>query len=155
MTNIVCPIEIGGALKVFKNFIKSKGLKWTQQREAIVKAFLSTDNHVTVDDMIARLRSQGVECGQATIYRNMKLLTGCGIAEAKHFEDGYVRYDQAYGHGHHEHIICIQCRKIVEFQNQALEDMKAQIANDHGFQMLYHHLEIFGVCDTCQSLVSK
>ena len=147
---MLCPIELDVAAKVFKSYVKTESLKWTNQRAVILRTFLGTDEHVSVEDMLKLLKKKNVALGQATVYRNMKLLTDCGIAEAKHFEDGVVRYDQAYGHDHHEHIICVNCRKIVEFRNQDLEDKKAQIAKDHGFKMLYHHLEIFGVCPDCQ-----
>ena len=147
---MLCPIELDAANKVFKKYVKSKSLKWTSQREAILRTFLSTEEHVSVDDMIRMLQKRNRSFGQATVYRNMKLLAECGIAEPKHFEDGRVRYDQSYGHDHHEHLICVSCRKIVEFKNQELEDMKVQIAKDHGFEMLYHHLEIFGTCPDCQ-----
>ena len=148
----MCPIEVEGAVKIFKHYVKNQSLKWTGQREAILRAFLGTEEHVSVEDMKAMLAKRKVDCGQATLYRNMKLLADCGIAETKHFEDGVVRYDQSYGHAHHEHLICVNCRKIVEFQDQALEDKKVQVAQAHGFKMLYHHLEIFGLCPECQKI---
>ncbi len=143
--------QLDSAVILFKDFVKRKALKWTHQREYIVRTFLSTEEHVSVEDMLSMLRRQGYLMGQATVYRNMKLLAHCNIAEEKRFDDGRVRYDQSFGHVHHEHIICVRCRKVIEFVDQQLEDKKAKIAIDHGFKMLWHRLEIFGVCPECQS----
>ena len=146
--------QLDSAVILFRDFVKRKALKWTHQREHIVRTFLSTEEHVSVEDMLSMLQKHGHRLGQATVYRNMKLLAACSIAEEKRFDDGRVRYDQAFGHVHHEHIICVRCRKVIEFVDQALEDKKAKIAVDHGFKMLWHRLEIFGVCSDCQQAES-
>ena len=79
----------------------------------------------------------------------MKLLTECGLAIARQFGDGQTRYENLPQDGHHDHIICIKCSRIAEFQNQKIEQLQAETAEKFGFTVVSHKLEIYGYCSEC------
>ena len=134
------------ALKVFETFLRRKALKMTAQRRAMVRSVLSNAGHFTADDAHVRLRAGGERVSLATVYRALSLLEESGVLEGHDFADGQRRYERALTREHHDHLICIDCRAVVEFQNPAIEDLQDQVLAQHGFSMVHHALTIFAAC---------
>ena len=134
---------------VFEKFIRSKGLRYTPQREAILGAFLSTEGHMSVDELykIAAKKNRGI--GYTTVYRTMRLLYECGLCEEVDFGDGITRYEHKYGHDHHDHLICMKCGAATEVVKQEIENLQDELAKKHRFTPVRHKLEIFGICRKC------
>jgi Fur family ferric uptake transcriptional regulator len=141
-----------GLKEPWRQYLRRKRLKTTQQREAIVDAFLRARGHVGLEDLLelARRRNPGV--GLATVYRTVKLLEEAGLAHARQFGGGQTLYEVAGLRAHHDHIICQKCQHIVEFESDEIEGIQARIARKHGFTILQHRHELFGLCDKAQGL---
>lgn len=122
----------------------------TTQREQVAEALFAAGGHLSVEDVEQQLRGRDLHVGKATIYRTLDLLADSGMIIERDFGEGFRRYERVPGHPHHEHLICLRCGKVVEFQNDRLERMKALIADEYGFQHSHHRLEIYGVCRECQ-----
>ncbi len=133
-------------LDVFEAFLKRKGLKMTEQRRTMVATVLEHDGHFTAVDAHERLRSAGEPVSLATVYRALGLLEEAGILEGHDFADGQRRYERALTREHHDHLICLDCRAVVEFQNPAIEELQDKVLKDHGFTMVHHALTIFASC---------
>lgn len=129
-------------------FIRAK-VKRTQQREAIVREFVSSKEHVSIDELLRRVRNDHPNVGYATVYRTLRLLKQIGVADERHFGDGKTLFEPITDH-HHDHLICQRCHKIVEFENEEIEALQADVAKTHGFKMTGHKMEIYGVCPSCQ-----
>ncbi len=140
------PTGDDGALEIFETFLKRKALKMTAQRRAMVRSVLSNTGHFTADDAHDRLRAGGERVSLATVYRALALLEEAGVLEGHDFADGQRRYERALTREHHDHLICIDCRAVVEFQNPAIEDLQDQVLAQHGFSMVHHALTIFAAC---------
>ncbi|MFH1699630.1 MAG: transcriptional repressor [Candidatus Zixiibacteriota bacterium] len=138
------------AHKVFNKYIKSSGLKETAQREIILDAFLSTNKHVSVDDLNLILNKLSLKVGYATIYRTMKIIAGSGLAREVSFNDGITRFEHTINSKHHHHLICQNCNKIVEFSSEILDAEERAIAGKYKFETHSHHYKIFGICRDCQ-----
>jgi Fur family ferric uptake transcriptional regulator len=138
--------EKNQALDVFETFLHGKGLKMTDQRRTMVRTALGEDGHFTAVDFHERLREAGEAVSLATVYRALGLLEESGILEGHDFDDGQRRYERALTREHHDHLICLDCRAVVEFQNPAIEDLQEQVLADHGFKMVHHALTIFASC---------
>lgn len=136
--------------EILSSYIATRGLKATRQRQLILETFLSAHGHVSVDDVLAKVRSADPKVSAATVYRTMKLLADAGLANAQHFGDGQVRYEAAAGKSHHDHLICTTCGQITEFEDDRIESLQEAAARSHGFRVEHHKLEIYGVCRTCQ-----
>ncbi|MFN7132257.1 MAG: Fur family transcriptional regulator [Myxococcales bacterium] len=138
------------AEEILARHMAQKGLKSTRQRSLIVGTFLESAGHISVDDLLARVRVSDPRVSAATVYRTMKLLTECGLAHARHFGDGQTRYETAAGREHHDHLICTGCGTIIEFENDRIEAMQDAVARMHGFRVSHHKMELYGLCRSCQ-----
>lgn len=133
----------------FRAFMAEKGLKSTQQREIILEEFLRDGSHCSTEELYLRLRSKHPRLGYATVYRTLKLFAECGIAEERHFGDGQTRYESSDSDEHHDHLICTVCGSIVEFEDPRIEELQMQVAQQHGFEIRRHRLELYGCCRGC------
>ncbi len=136
-------------METLKSYLETKGLKSTSQRDFIVDIFFKTNTHISLEELLKKVKRKTPNIGYATVYRTMKILTECGLAVARQFGDGQTRYENIPEDGHHDHIICIKCSKIAEFQNQKIEQLQAEAAKKLGFTVINHKLELYGYCDDC------
>ena len=133
----------------FRNFLLEKGLKSTGQRDMILEEFLNSQSHLSTEDLYLRLREKNPRIGYATVHRTLKLFSECGIAEQRHFGDGQTRYEASHHDEHHDHLICLRCGKIVEFEETSIEKLQDQVAKRHGFSIERHRMELYGFCKAC------
>ena len=136
--------------QVFDDFIRAEGLKETIQRALVLDAFLSADEHVSAEDVYHLVNQQTRRVGFVTVYRTMKLIAGCGLAREVTFDDGIIRFEHAYGRQHHHHLICTNCKQVIEFTSRPIDDAENAILETHGFEARYHRYEIFGLCRKCR-----
>jgi Fur family ferric uptake transcriptional regulator len=132
-----------------------KGLRSTDQRKLIVETFFQSPNHVSIEELLADVRSQDPRVGYATVYRTLKLLTECGVAFERRFGDGLTRYELADEESHHDHLICVECGTIVEFEEPRIEELQEQIAEKYGYVLRSHKHEMYGVCPSCQAKAGR
>ena len=133
-------------------YMAKKGLRSTTQRRLIADAFFTGPNHITIEDLLARVREADPKIGYATVYRTLKLFTECGIAAERNFGDGPSRYelsDESTDH-HHDHLICTECGKIIEFHDERIEKLQEQVANKFSFKIGSHKHEVYGLCSDCR-----
>jgi Fur family ferric uptake transcriptional regulator len=132
-------------------YIEEKGLKHSRQRDRIAETFFAMGGHVSVEELVARVRRIDPRVSVATVYRTMKLLADCGLAIPRQFGGGQTRYEAAAGREHHDHMICTRCGDIVEFANERIESLQELVARRHGFEVESHKLELYGRCARCQA----
>lgn len=135
--------------QVFRDYLSRQGLKSTRQRDLILDEFLAAGAHLSTEELYLSLRGKHPHIGYATVYRTLKLLAECGLAEQRHFGDGQARYEQAVAEEHHDHLICTECGAILEFEDPAIENLQLKVAREHGFTIKRHRLEIYGTCAKC------
>lgn len=128
-----------------------RGLRSTDQRRLIVETFFKVPNHISIEELLAKVRQQDSRVGYATVYRTLKLLTECGVAFERKFGDGLTRYELADESSHHDHLICVDCGKIIEFEEPQIEELQERIAARHGFALKTHKHEMYGTCSECQA----
>ena len=145
------PRSAASAFAALGDFIARHGLKHSRQRERIAETFLQMGGHVSVEELVARVRRVDPRISVATVYRTMKLLAECGVAVPRQFGgDGQTRYEAATGRPHHDHLICTSCGEIVEFANERIESLQELVARRHGFEVQSHRLELYGRCAQCR-----
>ena len=132
-----------------------KGLRSTDQRRLIVETFFKSPNHVSIEELLAQVRTQDPKVGYATVYRTLKLLTECGVAFERRFGDGLARYELADEASHHDHLICVDCGTIVEFEEERIEALQEAVAEKYGYELRSHKHEMYGVCPDCQRKAKK
>ncbi len=135
-------------ITALKDHLAKHHLKLTRQREHILNAFLRSE-HVTAEQMYRQLSKKDPHIGLATIYRTLNLFCEAGLAQARHFRS-QTQYDNVSHKGHHDHLICTGCGKIVEFENCDIERLQEEVARRNGFTIQTHKLELYGLCAACR-----
>lgn len=141
--------------EVFVKHIQKQGLKRTAQRDLILDVFLRTEGHVSGEDLYQLVREKDPTVGQTTVYRTLRLLTDAGLAREVRFGDGRAHYEHNYKHEHHDHMICSECGKIIEFYSPELEAIQDAMAAKYKFTLTEHLLRMIGVCADCQQKAEK
>jgi len=137
------------AENVFREFLRDRSLKYTAEREKIVRAVMDTDEHFEAEQLLLMMRQQDKRVAKATVYRTLKLLVDCGIVKEVHFSNKQVHYEHTYGGDPHDHMVCRRCGRIIEFDAREVAELRTLIAAEHGFHALAHRFQIQGLCATC------
>ncbi|NDV23327.1 Fur family transcriptional regulator [Desulfovibrio sp. JC022] len=143
------------AAKIFVDYLARNGLSMTPQRKIIVETFLETEGHFSAEDLLVLVQKVVPEVGQATVYRTLKLLVDCGLAESLDFGCGVALYEHSYGHDHHDHLVCTNCQKKVEVVDDGIERRQEVLARENGYVLTHHRMLLFGLCPDCQELRDK
>ncbi|MFH1449779.1 MAG: transcriptional repressor [bacterium] len=135
---------------ILGSYIKKEGLRKTPQREIILNTFLEIEDHVDVESLYNLVKQKDPSISFITIYRTLKLLCECNLAKELKLERAITKYEHKYNHIHHDHLICVQCGKVVEFCNEEIEKIQEQIALENKFSTQSHFLKINGLCELCK-----
>lgn len=136
--------------QVLEDYISQNNLKVTRQRRAVLKAFLNCENHVSAEELYRVVSAVEPKIGLATVYRTLALLIQSQLASELDFGDGQKRYEHKFMHSHHDHMICTQCGKIIEFHHPLIEKFQDEVARRNGFTITSHKLSLFGLCEECR-----
>ncbi len=150
MTNPPPRVDGKSLLELFRHYLREHNLPVTHQREAIAKIVFFSDDHLSVGDLETELERLEIDVGKATVYRTLDILKAAGLIQEHDFGEGFKRFEPLAEQSHHEHLICLDCGKVVEFSNERIERMKALITEEYGFRHHHHRLEIYGTCSDCQ-----
>jgi Fur family transcriptional regulator, ferric uptake regulator len=149
-TETVRSPDVARLRSMLEAHMAKRGLRSTGQRRVIIDTFFESSEHLTLDQLLKRVKASDPRVGYATVYRTMKMLVEGGIVHEHKFGDGFTRFELADSEAHHDHLICVECGKIEEFEEPLIEELQARIATRHGFQVTDHKHEIYGVCASCQ-----
>ena len=141
--------EITEKKELLKSFMKRKGFKSTRQRDIIASEFFKCKDHITAEDLYKIINKRHKDIGSTTVYRTLKLLAESGLATARVFADQLTRYEPVSVDEHHDHLICLDCGSIIEFEDPKLERLQEKIASDFGFSIVDHRVEFYGYCRNC------
>jgi len=143
--------EISPPQRLFRRYLKEQRLPVTHQREAIANVVFSTEGHLSVEEIEGTLRAEGNRIGKATIYRTLDLLVRSRLVVEHDFGEGFKRYENRLSQEPvHEHLICLECGRVTEFQSWEVQEVEARVTARHGFKSTRHKLEIYGLCRSCQ-----
>jgi Fur family ferric uptake transcriptional regulator len=149
-------MSVGDEIEVFREFLHQRGYRHTPERELILREIFSRHDHFDIDELHFRLKRKGGKISKASIYRLVPLLLECGLIQDVFFEDGHMHYERIYGRGHHCHLRCVSCRRVLEFDEQAaLREIESRVSDKLGVRITSHKLEFFGLCPECQAAAGK
>lgn len=141
--------------EIFLEHIQKAGLRRTGQRDLILEIFLRTEEHLTSEDLYWLVQKEDPTVGHTTVYRTLKLLTEAGLAREVRFGDNKTYYEHHYNHEHHDHMICTECGKVIEFFSADIEELQDQMAEKFGFKPTHHSLRMWGLCKECQTISAE
>lgn len=137
-----------------KKIIRALNLKVTTQRLAILGALHEGRRHVTAQELFEKVNTDYPEIGFATVYRFLRTLTEGNFVSEVRMGGLPARYE-LNSKSHHDHLTCVRCGKICEFENKTIETLQEKVAKQFGFHLTHHVLELYGVCPTCQTAKAK
>ena len=133
-------------LKAYKEYLARHQLKYTAQREVIISEFVYAGGHLSAEDLFRIVKRKATGVGLASVYRTINSLVEAGLAMERRFLDRASVYELHEPGQHHDHLICLRCRKIFEFENSAIEEQQKKVAEELGFLLKDHKLELYGWC---------
>ena len=137
-------------IDILEDYISENNLKITKQRRIVLKSFLECKNHISVEELYNIVLKTEPKIGLATVYRTLALLTKSGLALEMDFGDGQKRYESSYKSVHHDHMVCTECGKILEFNHPLIEKYQEEVAMQKNFKITSHKLDLFGLCQDCK-----
>ena len=140
----------GDELKVVEDYMREHGLRWTNQRKLIAEVAFATHDHFSAEGLLDMCRAVDERVSRATVYRTLGMLEDAGFVEGLDTGDGGRKFEHVLGHEHHDHMVCKNCGKIIEFFDAELEARQERAAAKRGFVIESHSLQLFGRCKDCQ-----
>jgi len=129
-----------------EKYMLEQGLRSTSQRRIVTDTFFDSNEHLSIEELLALVRETDPKIGYATVYRTLKMLKEGGLAYERHFGDGVARYEVAIEDDHHDHLICLDCDEVFEFENEAIERLQDEQAKELGFKLKHHRLDLYARC---------
>jgi Fur family ferric uptake transcriptional regulator len=135
-------------LQKLDEFLAAQGLRRTRQRDVIVRAAFSTTEHFTAEELWARAKALDPTASRATLYRTLSLLTASGLLHEIDLGLGQTCYDpNFFDHPHHSHLVCLDCRRVVEFEDRHMDVLEDCISRRLGFRPANKSLRIEASCE--------
>lgn len=143
-------LDFVALIEEFKKALKDNGLKYTKQREVLLKILYNSDVHFTPEALHSLVKKDYPELnvGIATVYRTLNLLEDSGMATSISFGAQGKKFELA-NKPHHDHLICKSCNKIVEFEDASIERKQLNVAKEYGFALTSHIMQLYGICSDC------
>jgi Fur family ferric uptake transcriptional regulator len=134
----------------FLQLVSQTGEIFSNDKELILDVFLSTDGHISPEYVRKTLKESGKQVTLDLINETLEMFCLYGMAQKAKFNGSGVLYEHLHLGAHHDHILCINCKTVVEFFDQNLEALQRSVVERNGFSPLKHRLNIYGICPTCQ-----
>jgi Fur family transcriptional regulator, ferric uptake regulator len=138
------------AQQILHQHLKRVGLKHTAQRDTILRTFLETREHLSVNELHRLVQKKDARIGFTTVYRTLKLLAECGLASEVAFHDGIARYEHQYNRRGHHHMVCTGCGSSVEFFSAEVDRLEQEIGRKFNYETTRHTFQIYGLCEDCR-----
>jgi len=138
-----------GERKRFVEYLHSRGLRLTQERQALFDEVFAQHGHLDAEELLAAIRRQGSRISRATVYRNLALLERSGLVRKHRLARSRHLYEHVHLGQDHDHLVCAACGRVVEFRSPGIAALLGEICRAHGFDPVRHALQILGRCRIC------
>ncbi len=139
----------------FRDYLRDRDLKYTSERQSLLKVILGMEEHFEPDDLLVSMRQQGLRIGKATIYRTLPLLVDCGVLRKAFLGGSRSYYEHTLGPTPHDHMVCRNCGRVIEFDSTDILELRRRIAQTAGFKDVSHRFQILGLCSDCRGTGSE
>ena len=139
-------MSVAEELEIVERYMRKQGYRWTSQRRLIAEVALSTHAHFNAEELLDMCREVDSQVSRATVYRTLAMLEEANFVESLDTGEGGRRFEHVIGHEHHDHMICGECGKIIEFHDEELERRKRAVATERGYELESHTLKMIVKC---------
>jgi Fur family ferric uptake transcriptional regulator len=141
--------------EIFRKYLERRGLKLTAERQALYDELFARHEHFEADELLVRLRAKHKKISRATIYRTLDLLVDSGIVGRVRIGESGYRYERLRAGEHHDHLICNECGRVIEFFEPKIESLQDEVCDRYGFLALSHSHQLRGICKQCRPRVKR
>lgn len=135
---------------IFSAYLEKKALRKTNERYAILEEIYSRTDHFDAESLFHDLKKKRFNVSRATVYNTLDLLVQCDLIRKHQFGKNLAQYEKSYGYKQHDHIICVDCKKVVEFCDPRIQQIKSMMGELLNFKITHHSLNMYGICGSCQ-----